>query len=131
MIIRAIAENDHPELFRWFQSRKWPLPPVEEIAPDLGFVAEKNGVLIACAWAYLTGRAIGFIEWVGTNPDVSTQEGMTGLTKIIATLKGARTPHPVRAWCFLTKNDALAEKFHSLGFRVEENYKRLLWVDKD
>lgn len=132
MIIRKITDTDYPEILSWFASRKWPQPPVEDIAPQVGFVAEENGQLVACAWSYFTGRSIAFIEWTGTNPALTDELGTKGLHYVLDAIKDfcAVSNPPVRALCLFTQNDKLCSHFSKMGFKSAKGYTRLMWVAK-
>lgn len=130
MKVRPVLESDLTEVLGWFQSRKWPQPPIEDIAPSDGLVAELNGKLVACAWFYTTGRSIAYIEWTGTNPALSDSQGAEGLMMIVEALKGIgeKISPPVKAWCLFTQNEKLANQFERLKFKKQSGYTRALWV---
>lgn len=130
MKVRPILESDLTEVLGWFQSRKWPQPPIEGIAPTDGLVAEHDGVLVACAWFYTTGRSIAYIEWTGTNPALPDGQGAEGLIEIVEALKemGDKISPPVKAWCMFTQNEKLAAQFERMKFKKQSGYQRVLWV---
>jgi hypothetical protein len=132
MKIRKVEQDDLVEIFGWFTHRKWPLPPVESITPADGFLAEEEGVPLACVWVYFTGRSIAFMEWLATNPSVPDAKGMEGLKSVIKGLKdfGNEMSPPVKTYCYFTQNEKLAKHFTKMGFRKQEGYQRLLWTSK-
>lgn len=131
MIIRQITKDDMPEVFSWFATRKYPQPIVESIAPDFGIVAEEDGILKACMWAYLTGRSIAFVEWVATNPSVRDHRKYTdALIQHLKTMCEHSDP-PIRALCFYTQNEKLAGQFKHAGFSKGKEYFRMLWTTKN
>lgn len=131
-MIRQIQTQDYPEVLSWFAERKWPQPPVENIAPIVGFVCEDNGELQACVWAYFTGRSIAFIEWSGTNPSIPEEEGTKALHRVVDAMKEYcdHMSPPVKALCFFTQNDKLADHFKKMSFKKNEGYHRLMWVSR-
>lgn len=132
MIVRDIKPEDMPEIFSWFEKKRWPYPPVERVAPEWGFVAEKDGRKLACAFAYLTGTSIAFIDWTATNPEVDESVTVKALVDVIEKMKEifqAISPK-VSAMCLATPNKRLAERFEKTGFRKQEGFYRCLWVAK-
>lgn len=134
MIIREIdKEKDLPEIARWFENRKWPMPVVQDIGPGFGIMAEEDGVGYACVWAYLTGRSIAFLDWCGTNPSVGDREGVTALDECFMHLKRMceMSEPKIRALSMVTKNRFIANHLEArMGFRKEEDCFRLLWTAK-
>lgn len=132
-VIRDITASDIPTIGKWFEKRKWPLPAIEAIGPDFGVIAEEDGVPVACIHAYLTGRSVAFIEFCGTNPDVSSQTGMIAFDRLIQHFKKMcdhSTPK-IRALCLYTQSEQLAARFKKNGFKTEEKYHRALWTLKE
>jgi hypothetical protein len=133
MEIREIqADRDLEEIARWFLNRKWPYPVIENIGPGFGLIAEEGEVKYACAWIYLTGRGIAYIDWLATNPDVDRKIGAESLNSLVERIKElAKVFEPeIKALCFFTKNKALASQMEFNDFRKEEGYSRLLWTSK-
>jgi len=125
-------EDDLPEICEWFKNRKWPAPVIENIGPNVGLVAEENGVLYACAWVYITGRSLAFIDWIATNPDLPKKVTNEALGLILEDLKkmcSAASPK-ISALCLMTKNESLAYGLVKRGFKKESEYHRLLWTSK-
>lgn len=132
-LIRDIRESDLPEIIRWFDERRWPLPPVKDIGAKVGAVAEKDGVLYACIYAYLTGTSIAFLEWPGTNPDIPINQAMEAFDEIVAHYKAmCQVSEPkVRALSISTQSKHLAERFKNHGFKLQDSYIRALWTLKE
>lgn len=134
MRIREITEHDFIEIAHWFSGRKWPMPPIENVAPKWGLVAEgDHGELLACAYCYTTKSAIAFIDWTGTNPDLPDQETHAALKQVLEKLQklcGEVKPK-IRALALYTQSGPLAEKLGRLGFSKDEGYFRCLWSLKD
>jgi hypothetical protein len=132
MLVRQIVEKDMPEIYGWMRERKWPYPPIDRIAPEWGFVAEEDGVMYACAFSYVTGSSIAFIDWTATNPNLEESKTVKALVEVVNKLKDIFqniTP-PVKAMALFTQNERLAERFEKSGFRKQEKYFRCLWVGK-
>lgn len=131
--IRDIRENDIPEIIRWFDDRKWPLPGVPNIGPRIGVIAERDGVGFACAYAYLTGTAVAYIEWTSTNPDVSQEEGMRAFDEIMSHFKKmSELSNPkVRVLVLMTQSEALANRMKKHGFKVQEEQFKAVWTLKE
>lgn len=133
MIIREIiAEEDLPEIARWFETHRWPFPAVPGIGPGLGIIAEEDGVLYACAWIYITGRSLAYIDWLATNPDTPREQNNKALELVIEKIKetASNSSPPVKALCLITKNKSLAQKLMGLKFKREEGFYKLLWTSK-
>lgn len=131
--LRDVQEGDLPEIFRWFEKRAWPLPPIESVAPGYGVIAEKGATIFACVFVYLTGRSVAFLEWTGTNPDEPEELTMTALDAILDSYKTmCKFSEPkIRSLTFLTKSDALANHFKKQGFKKTEGYFKLQWNLKE
>jgi len=133
MIIRRVHEEDVPEISRWFESIAWDLPAVEGALPRDGLLALKDGVPVACAWIYVTGSAVAFVQWTNTNPNVSDADQADGIVKIIKSYQEAapNLQPPVKSLAIYTKNEKFKEKLKSLGFRATFGFYQCTWVAKD
>lgn len=120
-IRRVDPDLDVSEISRWFKSLAWDLPPVPDLLPKDGFVAESDGELVACAWLKISGTAEAEILWTCTNPDVSSEKQAQGLTSLIEKLKGIceHISPPIRLIVIRTRNEKFATRLKSLGFRVK------------
>lgn len=132
MIIRKIQDSDLPEISQWFSSVSWDLPPVEGAIPPDGFLAELDGVPVACAWVYVTGSACSFVQWTNSNPELDERLQSEGLTKIIENFQemGAHLTPPVKTIVMYTKSDKFKEKLKNMGFRSSNGFHQCTWVAK-
>lgn len=131
--VREIADEDMPEIIRWFDDRRWPMPVVEGSGPKIGALAEKNGIIYACIYSYITGTSVAYLEWPGTNPDVPIDQAMSAFDEIIFHFKKMSelsTPK-VRVLCLMTQSEPLAKRFRKHGFKVESKYHRAVWTLKE
>lgn len=133
MNFRPIQPEDLPEVFSWYADRKWPTPPVESVGPKHGFVSEEDGVMMACAWLYLTGTAKAYLDWTATNPSVDEQKSSLAMTHLIQEIKKIAevTDPSIKVIEFITGNEKLAERFERLKFKKEKQSYRLLWTRKN
>lgn len=131
--IRQIIDEDLPEIARWFDDRKWPLPPADGVGAKIGTVAEKNGVMYACIYTYTTGTSVVYLEWVGLNPSVPIEQTSDALVQLIDNLKKmCQFSEPkVRVLSFSTQSSFLASKFKTSGFRIESDYYKATWMLKE
>lgn len=132
MIIRKITDEDVPEISRWFTSIQWDLPPVANAMPKDGFVAESDGVLVACAWIYLTGSAVAFVQWTNSNPDLDEKVQAEGISAIINQYQemSKHLVPAVKTIVTYTKNERFKTKLKNLGFRSQFNFYQCTWVGK-
>jgi hypothetical protein len=130
--IRSIEERDLPEIARWFDNRKWPLPPVKGVGPRIGVVAEKNGVMYACIYSYLTGTSVVYLEWPGLNPDAPISQAMEAMSEVIDHFKKMcdLSDPKVRVLSITTPSFSLSEEFKKHGFRTESGYYKATWMLK-
>lgn len=131
--VRDIKEDDMPEIIRWFIDRKWPMPAVDGVGPKVGALAEKDGVIYACIYSYITGTSVAYLEWPGTNPDLPIEQTMKAFDEIIfhyQKMCGFSEPK-VRVLCLTTQSAPLAERFKKHGFKVKDNFYRATWILKD
>jgi len=131
--VRPITELDIPEIARWFDSRKWPLPPVEGIGPTFGMIAHKHDVMYACIYSYTTGASIAYLEWPGTNPDVPQEQSMAAFDELIFHFKkSCEVSKPkIRCLCIVTASDLLANRFKKHGFKIQGDCFKAIWTLKD
>jgi hypothetical protein len=119
VIIRLIQDDDFAEVAEWFVARKWPVPPAGKMLPDSGYVAEKDGELLAVAWFYLTNSQVGIVDWICTNPKSMT----LGLRSVIKILQHIEKISSERTNVFMhfTPNDKLAAFLkRKCGYKVTE-----------
>lgn len=131
--VRDIREDDLPEIIRWFIERKWPMPAVRGVGPKIGALAEKNGVIYACIYSYITGTSVAYLEWPGTNPDLPNDQVMPAFDELIYHFKKmCEVSEPkVRVLCLTTQSKALAERFKKYGFKIDEEFYRATWTLKE
>jgi hypothetical protein len=131
--IKQITEDDVPEVSRWFESISWDMPPIEGSLPPAGYLALKDNKPVACAFAYLTGTSISFVQWTNTNPDVSDKEQSEGLSFVIETVKEivSSLQPQVKSIVIMTKNEKFATKLKTLGFRTTFGFYQCSWVLKN
>lgn len=134
MKIRRVTDADLPELSQWFAAIQWDLPAVSSGLPKDGYVAEtKDGRLCACAYLYVTGSAISFVQWTNTNPEASDTEQSEGIKAIIQTFQeiSPKLDPPIKALTIYTKNEKFKDKLKNLGFRSQFGFYQCTWVAKD
>jgi hypothetical protein len=131
--VRAIKDEDMPEIIRWFNDRRWPMPVVENSGPRNGVLAEKNGIIYACIYSYLTGTAVAYLEWPGTNPDIHLDQSMEAFDEIVFHYKRmSELAEPkVRVLCLMTHSEHLANRFKKHGFKVQGDYYKAVWTLKE
>jgi hypothetical protein len=134
MLIREIKEDDLPEIFSWFETRKWPLPVIEGVGPKQGLLAEHEGKPVACLWIYMTGTSVADIDWIGTNPFAQYEIAKDGIKNLIESVKDwSRKSAPeakVRALRFYTRVKDMAALFSEHEFQKRDGYTRMLWTLK-
>lgn len=130
---RDIKEDDLPEIIRWFSKRKWPMPAVPGVGAKIGALAEKNGVMYACIYTYVTGTSVAYLEWPCTNPDVPLDQSMGAFDELIIHFqKMCSFSEPkIRVLCITTQSEHLSKRFEKHGFKKESGYHRALWTLKD
>lgn len=131
--IREITEDDFPEISRWFSDRRWPLPAVDGVGAKIGALAEKNGIIYACIYSYVTGTSMAYLEWPGTNPDIPGDQSMSAFDELISHFKAmCQVSEPrVRVLCITTPSEALSNRFKNHGFKIDKNYYRAVWTLKE
>lgn len=129
MSVRQITEEDIPTISKWFTSIEWPLPPIAKILPhDQGFVSHKDDKLLACAWLYTTGTAMGYISWTNTNPDISSDDQRDGLADVIKAIQEASKLAGIRLLVIHTKNEKFAQSLKKYGFESKCCFYQSTWV---
>lgn len=117
--IRLIEDDDFVEITEWFAVRKWPVPPSGKMLPDTGYVAVKDGKLIAVAWFYLTNSQVGIIDWIATSPTAG-HHGLVSIIKLIEYIEGLSQGR-TNVFMHFTPNDKLARFLkRKCGFKISE-----------
>lgn len=109
------------------------MPPVEGVGPRIGSLAEKNGIIYACIYSYVTGTSVAYLEWPGTNPDVPLEQSMQAFDDLIDHFKRmcAASEPKVRVLCLTTQSKPLSERFRKHGFDIKGDFYRAVWTLKD
>lgn len=68
--INPATAADYERIKWWFEAQGYQ-PNPSCMLPELGFIASIDGEETACAWLYRSDGAcgVGFLHFVGTNPD--------------------------------------------------------------
>lgn len=131
--IREIKEDDLPEIIRWFSNKKWPFPAAPGAGAQIGALAEKNGILYACIFTYITGTAVAYLEWPCLNPDIPKEQSGEAFDELIYHYKRMTemSEPKIRLLCLTTQSESLAERFKNHGFRVNDGFYRAVWMLKE
>lgn len=60
--------SDYPEICEWWRARKFPMVPLNQLS-NMGIVIEEDGVKYCAGWVYVTNSALGWFEFVVSNPE--------------------------------------------------------------
>ena len=132
MKVRLFGDEDVKEVSRWFKDVQWPLPPTANLLPREGFIAEADGVQLACAFLYTTGTSLGVISWINTNPDVAEAAQKESLKAIILRIQDvAQNIKPaINQLVLHTKSDEFAKMLKDLDFKTHFGFHQATWVAK-
>lgn len=127
---RPFEEKDLPEISAWFSGLQWPLPPQEDIMPELGIVVEDDKGLLSCGWLYTTGTSLAFLSWTATNPERSFDDQGLAMEKLIESVQGAikSAGDKIKVVMVLSRSEAFAAKLRKLKFRAKSGFDLCTWV---
>ncbi len=129
---RPFEPADLPQIATWFADIEWPLPPIADMLPKIGAVAEKDGKLLACGWLYTTGTSLAFLSWTATNPDEDIALQGEAMESVIASLQEAvKYQSEIKMIMVLSKSDAFLTRLKKLNFRAKRGFDLCTWITRD
>jgi hypothetical protein len=130
MNCRPFKEADLPEVIRWFVDIEWPLPAVENLFPNLGFIVEEEGKLLSCGWLYTTQTSLAFLSWTATNPDLDAVKRSEALDVLITSVQTAvqKNSDKIKVVMCVTRSEAFVGKLKKLGFRSKKGQELATWI---
>ena len=109
------AESDYAQVASWWKQQNWPALPVEVLSKS-GFVAEKDGVLLAATWVFATNCPIYIMEWTVGNPNVDWETRQVGIAEVTeAGCQWAKQDGAAQVFT-MTKSDRFIDKLEQCGF---------------
>lgn len=118
MIAEAFDYQKHAALVTsWGKKHNFPLLP-KEFLPNIGFMVGDT----ACGFLYSTNSAMGWVEWVFTNPEKSKEERKEAINMLFDLIEVAAQELKVKALFSAAANPAYAQILKRHGFeKTDEN----------
>ena len=128
---RPIEVEDYAILMKWWKSYDGIEIPDSSILPNNGlggFLIEKEGKMIAAAYLYLTNSAVGYIDFLISDPNYKNKDKYNMIMK----LQDACTEELLREGCrivwAMTSYDHLAEMAGKMGHDVLEDKYSVIYT---
>lgn len=115
----------------WWTGHGWDAVPLN-LLPRLGMIAELRGTPVAAGWVYLDNSvALGWMEWLVTDPANAPRVSATGLKHLVHGLKEIARQIGYPVLLSSCRQDGLARLLEREGFtRTDENVIHLISVPK-
>jgi hypothetical protein len=131
--VRLLDESDYAEIGSWFSRRGWPSPPRWEHLPRgdraVG-VVDDSGRLCACGFIYYTETPLTILEWVATNPDISSLKSRyKAITLLLDAVKILVQHHRTDAVLIqFMVSSGLKKLYERQGFKVgDQGLTSMIW----
>ena len=123
---------DYAEVCRWWKAHQWPCLPLKML-PTIGVIIKTTqGVGVCAGWLYRTDSCMTVLEWVISNPEVSSQTRAEGLDLLISCIiEHAKRLGPDMQIFTSAQHPKLIERYKTHGFiecdRGMTNFIRHVW----
>lgn len=110
-------EQHYPLIAGWWAKHQWAIIP-KECLPQTGLIAVQGETPLAAAFLYRTDSAMGWLEFMVTNPDANPITRARGLKEVIKRLS-SEAPHlGIKCLFSSTVNDGLVKILKGADFTV-------------
>jgi|TARA_B110000211_G_scaffold39038_2_gene39950 hypothetical protein len=132
--IRPIIVEDYKKLTKWWEHYDGIQVPSSDLLPNGGlggFAAEKDGRLIAAAYIYLTNSAMGYVDFLISDPDYKGRDRFEIITQLIERCSEYGVEQGCRIVWAMTTYKGVVSRCEKLGHTVlEEDYTVIYTHDK-
>ena len=115
------AEEHFEEVSTWWKFWRWTNHPTPALLSTIGYIVEKDGLILCAGWLYTTNSGMAFIEFVVKNP-FAEEDNSSVLFLIEHLFQRAVAEGAVIAWS-VHKNNFLATMLEQCAFKpAAQNY---------
>jgi len=128
---RPIKVEDHDTLMEWWESYDGIEIPDSSILPDNGlggFVMEKEGKMVAAAYVYLTNSAIGYIDFLISNPNYKGRDRYDIIAKLILVCSESAVAKGCKLVWAMTTYDGVVRRCRDLGGEILEDKYTVIYT---
>ena len=128
---RPIEVEDHDTLMEWWESYDGIEIPDSGILPDNGlggFVMEKEGKMVAAAYVYLTNSAIGYIDFLISNPNYKGRDRYDIIAKLILVCSESAVAKGCKLVWAMTTYDGVVRRCRDLGGEILEDKYTVIYT---
>jgi hypothetical protein len=126
------VQDHYTEVERWWEFWRWKGRVCAEALSDIGYVVEKNGILLCAGWLYTTNSLVACLNFITANPYAQKEDVSEGLDFLIECLSQRGLKEGKRIIMSTVNNKNLAKRLGRLGFLENGNnlthYTRLKWL---
>ena len=128
---RPIKVEDYTILMEWWNSYDGIEIPDSSILPDNGlggFVMEKEGKMVAAAYVYLTNSAVGYIDFLISNPNYKGRDRYDIIAKLILVCSESAVAKGCKLVWAMTTYDGVVRRCRDLGGEILEDKYTVIYT---
>ena len=128
---RPIKVEDYTILMEWWNSYDGIEIPDSSILPDNGlggFVMEKEGKMVAAAYVYLTNSAVGYIDFLISNPNYKGRDRYDIIAKLILVCSESAVAKGCKLVWAMTTYDGVVRRCEDLGGEILEDKYTVIYT---
>ena len=128
---RPIKVEDYTILMEWWNSYDGIEIPDSSILPDNGlggFVMEKEGKMVAAAYVYLTNSAVGYIDFLISNPNYKGRDRYDIIAKLILVCSDSAVAKGCKLVWAMTTYDGVVRRCRDLGGEILEDKYTVIYT---
>jgi hypothetical protein len=121
--IRALTENDYPELCKWWKFFRFSAPQKEYLPNDGlgGIMVTKDGIDICAGFLYFTNSKLSWLEFIVSNPDYRESDRKDAIVFLISELTEIAKRKGFSAVFTSVKHQGLIKHYEACGYSKGSN----------
>jgi hypothetical protein len=128
---RPIEVEDYAILMKWWKSYDGIEIPDSSILPNNGlggFLIEKEGKMIAAAYLYLTNSAVGYIDFLISDPNYKGRDRYNIIANLILICSDAAVAKGCKLVWAMTKYDGVIKRCEDLGGEILDDKYTVIYT---
>jgi len=129
--VRPVKVEDYVDLIEWWKFYDHVEVPSSDILPNSGLgglVVEKEGRMIAAAYIYLTNSAIGYVDFLVSDPSYKGRDRFEMITLLIDACSEVAVNQGCRIVWAMTTYDGVVRRCEKLGHEVLEDKYSVIYT---
>jgi hypothetical protein len=129
--VRPIRVEDYVDLIEWWKSYDHVEIPSSDLLPNSGLgglAIEKNGKMIAAAYVYLTNSAMGYIDFLVSDPNYKGKDKFKILLKLMEDCTAVALQQGCRIVWAMTTYQVMADIAEEMGHDVLEDKYSVIYT---